>query len=98
MTSMLRGVPNPDKGLSLGHNHLSDPVLKPPLKWPCVCHREFNKLKRCLIPFAVVFAFCYNIPRYFELTWDFDEATNTTGIKGTPLRLHPIYINVYILW
>ena len=46
----------------------------------------------------MVFAFCYNIPRYFELTWDFDEATNTTGIKGTPLRLHPIYINVYILW
>ena len=68
------------------------------LSFPSLHPREFNKLKRCLIPFAVVFSFAYNIPRYFELTWVFDEATNTTGIKGTPLRLNPIYINVYILW
>lgn len=60
--------------------------------------REFNKVKRCLIPFAVVFAFTYNIPKYFELRIVFDDATNTTVHMGTPLRLNPIYINYYILW
>ena len=49
-----------------------------------------------------LFAFLYNITRFWEVTWQtdyYDElATNITNVVSTDLREHKVYISVYITW
>ena len=54
--------------------------------------------------FIVLFSVLYNIPRFFEITWesvpDGGPQSNSTRVEIAPkdLRMDPTYINVYITW
>ncbi len=48
-----------------------------------------------------LFALLYNIPRFWEVTWDtsyYSDVGNVTAVISTDLREHPMYIIVYITW
>ena len=49
-----------------------------------------------------VFALLYNIPRFWEVTWQTRTYENLnatiTNVEPTELRNDPTYINVYITW
>lgn len=60
--------------------------------------KDFDNVKRWLIPFTTCFAILYNIPKYFELQTAVDESTNQTVIVGTALRTNPHYRTFYVFW
>lgn len=60
--------------------------------------KDFDTVKRFLIPFTAAFAVLYNIPKYFELTTEVDAKTNETAATATELRANPHYKHYYIFW
>ena len=70
-----------------------------PLKARAIC--TFGRA-RCYVISLGVFAFLYNIPRFWEVTWHTvfypDLKSNVTTVVPTPLRDNPTYISVYITW
>jgi hypothetical protein len=70
-----------------------------PLKARAIC--TFGRA-RCYVISIGVFAFLYNIPRFWEVTWltSFypDIAANLTVVQQTSLRSNPTYISIYITW
>ena len=50
------------------------------------------------MPLAFIFAFFYNIPKFFELTTHKSIFTNKTLIVGSNLRRDPLYVSIYLTW
>ncbi|QQP56689.1 Uncharacterized protein FKW44_001440, partial [Caligus rogercresseyi] len=57
---------------------------------------------RCYVICIGIFAIVYNLPRFWEVTWEttyyseFDS--NYTQVVATDLRSDPTYISIYITW
>ena len=50
--------------------------------------------KRALAPLSILVAVVYNVPKFFEFRYDFEERR----ITQTTLRSNPVYITYYIFW
>ena len=50
--------------------------------------------KRALAPLSILVAVAYNVPKFFEFRYDFDEGR----VKQSTLRANPVYITYYIFW
>ena len=50
--------------------------------------------KRALAPLSILVAVAYNVPKFFEFRYDFDEGR----IVQSTLRSNPVYITYYIFW
>lgn len=70
-----------------------------PLKARVLC--TFGRA-RMYVATIGVFALLYNIPRFWEVTWQTRTYENLnatiTNVEPTELRNDPTYINVYITW
>ena len=70
-----------------------------PLKARILC--TFGRA-RMYVATIGVFALLYNIPRFWEVTWQTRTYENLnatiTNVEPTELRNDPTYINVYITW
>jgi len=69
-----------------------------PLKARSIC--TFGRA-RWFVLLIGLFAFLYNIPRFWEVTWNtsfYSDVGNVTTVISTDLREHPMYISVYITW
>ncbi|TRY67168.1 hypothetical protein TCAL_05489 [Tigriopus californicus] len=70
-----------------------------PLKARAICTNGRAKLS---VFFFTVFAVIYNIPRFFEVTWETqyleDFGENRTVIAVTDFRKSALYIKLYISW
>ncbi|XP_059087651.1 FMRFamide receptor-like [Tigriopus californicus] len=60
--------------------------------------KDFEILKKWLVPGTAIFAISYNIPKFFEVTSVTDPETNLTSIQGTALRLNSYYVSYYVFW
>ena len=49
---------------------------------------------------VALFAVIYNLPRFFEVKWQACTENNATitVVRPTELRIHPLYISVYVTW
>merc|ERR1740129_424530 len=63
--------------------------------------KEF-KMKVLLLPFAIIFAVLYNIPKFFESEsrpfFDQLHGTNDTWLCKTDLRMNAHYVTIYVFW
>ena len=55
--------------------------------------KDFNCIKKWLLPLTTTFTFLFNIPKFFEVEMDPDY-----NVVGTELRNHPTYFKVYGVW
>lgn len=60
--------------------------------------KDVEVVKRWLLPCAVTFTVTYNIPKFFELTTEFDPYTNETQAVGTDMRRNQAYSRFYVFW
>lgn len=60
--------------------------------------KDVEVVKRWLLPCAVTFTVTYNIPKFFELTTEFDPSTNETHAVGTEMRRNQAYSRFYVFW
>jgi len=69
-----------------------------PLRARSIC--TFGRA-RTFVLVIVFLSFCYNIPRFWEVTWQdtyYEEVGNVSSVVGTELRENPTYISIYITW
>ena len=70
-----------------------------PLKARSLC--TYGRARTCVVAMGTA-ALIYNIPRFFEVTWEQDLYNPETGVNqtivvATNLRMNPTYIRYYIL-
>ncbi len=69
-----------------------------PLKARAIC--TFGRARTYVLVIGFL-AFCYNIPRFWEVTWQegyYVEVGNVSTVVMTDLRKNPTYISIYITW
>ena len=47
---------------------------------------------------VILFSLAYNLPRFFELQVYQDEYSNSTHVIPTAMRMHHLYVHIYIVW
>jgi len=47
---------------------------------------------------VILFSLAYNLPRFFELQVYQDEYSNSTHVIPTDMRMHHLYVHIYIVW
>ena len=72
-----------------------------------VCHPFYTvshrwSAKRYIIP-IMLWSFCYNLPKFFELYTTFEASkVNQTGrgydVEASDMRLNEYYITIYCIW
>ena len=60
--------------------------------------KDFDNVKKWLMPAVAIFAVVYNLPKFFELSTVVDPSTNATVITASGLRENPVYRTVYFFW
>ena len=50
-----------------------------------------------IIP-VILFSLVYNLPRFFELEVYQDDYRNSTLVVPTAMRMHHLYVHIYIVW
>lgn len=69
-----------------------------PLRARAIC--TFGRARSYVLLIGLL-AFCYNIPRFWEVTWQNGynpEVGNISSVVMTDLRQNPNYISIYITW
>ena len=47
---------------------------------------------------VILFSLVYNLPRFFELEVYQNDYHNSTQIVPTAMRMHHLYVHIYIVW
>ena len=77
------------------HHYISSSFLFLSLRYFAIVHplRHFGS-KKALLPISATITVLYNIPKFFELRYNFE----TQSIVQSRFRQHPLYITYYIFW
>lgn len=60
--------------------------------------KDFDTIKKWLVPSTVIFTIAYNLPKFFELKTYTDPETGLTSIRASGLRQNAVYRSAYVFW